>query len=164
MRYDVNIFTLGKLMLPPMFRSKFICALVYVLLLPIIYVYSLFAQLRDITDKKLNITPNVIVLEKVLNETCGTTGIYIVTPDLTTSLSLYLKSEGKPQTYFGKKTESKLQYMCKSYELNTDSSFIVRIPQSADSYVNDVNVKKVQSTLNLYKPAGKTFRTELYNI
>lgn len=163
MLYNMNVYTLGKQLLPPMFRSKFICSLLYVLLLPVIYVYSSFSLLRSNTDKKLNITP-VIVLEKVLNDACGITGIYIETPDLKTYLSLFLTKEEMPPVFMGKKTEEKMQYIYKGMEQNAEASFIVKIPRSNDTSVNNAHIQTVTETLNLYKPAGKSFRTELYDL
>lgn len=164
MWYNVNISLLGRYLLPPMFRSAFIIAFVNVLLEPIKVVCSLFVNFATDTDKKMNITVNVATLEAVLNDACGTTGIYFETPEPRAYLTLYTKKEGQYSKYFGKKTEGKKVYLYQFNEIFSQENFVAKVPSIGITSVDEANKATVETILNKYKPIGKSFRIELYSI
>lgn len=77
MWYKIDLTKFVVQLLPPILRSKFLVALLKVLVLPLSFVYDKLMGHRENVFDKLETSANVIYLEKVLNETFFQTDRYI---------------------------------------------------------------------------------------
>ena len=66
MWYRIDLTKLVVQLLPPILRSKFLIALLKALILPLVFIYDTLMEHRDNVSEKLDITANVIYLEKIL--------------------------------------------------------------------------------------------------
>lgn len=158
-------------LLPPILRSKVMMALFRVLITPVRYLYDKLLSYKDSVSSRLNITANVQYIQKALNDAFFLTDnqIYIETPEEERTPSFYLQSEGQPANYFYK-TGEKPFYLRESDEASNRETFIVYVPTflctsletETDKY-KGVNLQVIYNQLNYYKPAGRSYRIELYD-
>ncbi len=173
MWYRIDFTKLAVHLLPPLLRSKFLVSLLRAMIVPLRQLYETFIELRSKVSNKLNVSANVIYLEKVMNDAFFLHGeIYIESPTGDPRTVLYLKqelqesaivrkkSEGGADLFIGFKGESTVQY-----------DFIVMVPtflctslesKNADLY-GWQRLQTIKNLLSIYKPAGKTYRFELYD-
>lgn len=124
------------------------------------------------TDKNLNISANVISLQRALNEEffLKHEHIYIDTPNEVDKRVLYFLSENQPSLQMCFSSEREGQYMWKHGETTVKYNFVVYVPtflctslnKDEDKYRGE-NLNRIMNLLNKYKPAGRTFCIELYD-
>ena len=85
-------------LLPPILRSKFLIALLKALILPLAFIYGKLMEHRDNVSEKLDITANVIYLEKILNDAffLSDLQIYIETQEEDLTNYWHFKHEDAP--------------------------------------------------------------------
>lgn len=162
MWYNVDFIKLARLLLPPMLRTKKLFALLCVLISPLLYVYSLFTDYRKRVTKRLNMSGQVLYLEKVLNDEfyLSKQEIYI-TGVKHPVLYLYKKGEQQSIAFLYKQEmEGNKVYVKEESEGNYSGDFIVYVPSflNSDSYLNTI-----RTILNYYKPAGRSYKIEVYD-
>ena len=167
MWYDVDIYKLAVQLLPPLLRGKVMLALLGVITLPLRFVCNLFVQCRQSTIAQLNGRANVVQLERVLNRAffLKHTEIYIVSGDELPRLYWYFAAN--ENIISGNVLPVELFY---ENEVSQEPSFIVHIPtflctsldREQDKF-GGVHLDKIKLLLNQYKPAGRTYRFELYD-
>ncbi len=158
-------------LLPPILRSKVMMALFRVLITPLRYLYDKFLSYKDGVSSRLNITANVQYIQKALNDSFYLTDnqIYIETPEEERIPSFYFQSEGQPANYFNMAGETPF-YLREADGNSSKETFIVFIPTflctsldtEKDKY-KGVNLQIIYNQLNFYKPAGRSYRIELYD-
>src|SRR3712207_2217927 len=97
MWYKIDILRLALQLLPPILRSTLLTALLKVLLLPIVYIYEQFMQIKNNADERLRNTANVVSLERILNAAFHLSGrqIYIETAEVVNVVYMHTKVEGQ---------------------------------------------------------------------
>lgn len=174
MWYKIDLVKLVSILTPPILRSKFLFAFLCVLVLPLRYVYSLFAKHKSETDRRLNITANVANLEVALNKLFFLTEgqIYITTPEEDSRQKvLYFKTESQRPFYMYTESEKKKTFFVQEYEASAQINFIIMVPTflctSIDSKEMDdygwMHLDAIKKLLSIYKPAGRTFCIKLYD-
>lgn len=169
MWYKIDLTKFVVQLLPPILRSKFLVALLKVLVLPLSFVYDKLMGHRENVFDKLETSTNVIYLEKVLNETffLSDRQIYITSLEEDFSNYWHFKSENAPSKFLDNSSGIILKYKGES---NYKESFTVNVPtflctsldSSKDKYQGK-NLAKIKAILNIYKPAGRTYSIILYD-
>lgn len=126
---------------------------------------------RDSVSEKLDITANVIYLEKILNDTFFLSDhqVYIETQEEDLSSYWHFKQEDATCKYFHKDSKTGVILKYKE-ESSYKDSFIVYVPtflctsldSNADKYKGK-NLTKIKELLSFYKPAGRTYSINLYD-
>jgi len=173
MWYQIDFVKLCTQLLPPILRSRFLVALLSVMIVPLRHIYNEFRALKDTVDSRLNITGNVMYLEKALNEAFYLVDrqIYIETPEERETPTFYFATEKSNGNTFWLQSEGDGFILTRKGESKVPVNFIVRVPtflctsletRDADKYGWRFLVM-IKNILNIYKPAGRTFSIELYD-
>lgn len=170
MWYRIDFTRFVQQLLPPILRSKVMMALFRVFITPLRYLYDKFLAYRDSVSSRLNITANVQYIQKALNDAFYLTDeqIYIETPEEERMSVFYYKEERQPSNYFYLAKDAPF-YLRKPDEISLKEAFIVCIPSflctslipSEDKYKGE-NLAIIYNILNFYKPAGRSYRIEIY--
>ncbi|MBQ7552935.1 MAG: hypothetical protein IJT46_01060 [Bacteroidaceae bacterium] len=173
MWYKIDLTKLVVQLLPPILRSKLLVSLLSVVIVPLRYLYEKFCMLKDSANSRLQITGNVVCLEKALNDAfyLNERQIYIETPEEEPPAVFYFSSElQRPNVLFLLSEERGFLLMNKG-ESVVKLNFIIKVPTflctSIDSKEEDkyhwkyLNI--IKNIINIYKPAGRTFSIELYD-
>lgn len=168
-RIDLTRFV--QQLLPPILRSRIMMVLFRVLITPLRYLYNEFLTYRDSVSSRLNITANVQYIQKALNDAFYLTDnqIYIVSPEEERTTTFYFQKEGQVVNYLYQK-DGKSFYLRHQGEGLSSDTFIVFIPTylcssldpSSDKY-NGKHLLQIYKLLEFYKPAGHSYRIELYD-
>lgn len=158
-------------LLPPILRSKVMMALFRVLITPVRYLYDKLLSYKDSVSSRLNITANVQYIQKALNDAFFLTDnqIYIETAEEERTPPFYFQSEGQAANYFYWLGNTSF-YLRKPDDVPLKETFILFIPSflctsltaSEDRYKGE-NLQIIYNILNYYKPAGRSYRIEIYD-
>lgn len=168
MWYKLDIIKLGFQLLPPILRSKVLVALLKAMLRGIRDLYNRFYSYRSHVLNRLNITAGVQYIEKVLNDAffLSEHQIYIVSADQRVQTVLHFKSEGLTPVYV---SGNPPLYVRAYDDVPKQPSFIVYVPSflctsidAAEDKYGGQNMTTILNLLNHYKPAGRSFRIEIY--
>nr|DAY41157.1 MAG TPA: hypothetical protein [Bacteriophage sp.] len=168
MWYKLDIIKLGFQLLPPILRSKVLVALLKAMLRGIRDLYNRFYNYRSHVLNRLNITAGVQYIEKVLNDAffLSEHQIYIVSADQRVQTVLHFKSEGLTPVYV---SGNPPLYVRAYDDVPKQPSFIVYVPSflctsinAAEDKYGGQNLTTILNLLNHYKPAGRSFRIEIY--
>lgn len=126
---------------------------------PFVYLYNQLLLFRTNVLYKLTITPQVVYLEKMLNDRYDSAlrRIYIVDGLSYNATYLYTSLELKPQFTY-KKSENNLWFLYTSGETGQFSfDFVVMVPNAIA-----FNQNEMISLLNTYKLAGKIYSIQTF--
>ena len=169
MWYKIDFTELARQLLPPVLRSGVLMALLKVLVSPIKYVFGLFDSYRTGVQQRLDRTANVQYLQKVLNDAffLKEDQIYIESSEEQPRTVLYQKSEGQAPAYIGGMTDFVLR---QPDDVPVYDTFVIYVPSflctsttPAEDQYEGVNLRTITNLLNYYKPAGRTYRIEIYD-
>ena len=158
-------------LLPPILRSKVMMALFRVFITPLRYLYDKFLAYQDSVSSRLSITANVQYIQKALNDAFYLTDnqIYIETPKEERAMVFYFQKEGQSANFFfcnGDKPFYR-RYLDEGLSIET---FVVFIPtflctslDYSDDKYEGKHLQQIYNLLNYYKPAGRSYRIELYH-
>lgn len=172
MWYDIDFIKFCRQMLPPILRSPLLMAILKAMIVPLRYIYGLFKSLKAETDNSLNISGNVMSLQRALNEVffLELNQIYIETPKEENKRVLYFKSENQVNIPMRFCSEGEGLYLWEGGETTVKYNFVVYVPIFLCTSLNKdedkcrgENLNKIMRVLNKYKPAGRTFSIELYD-
>lgn len=171
MWYKIDILKLGRQLLPPVLRSAVLLSLLKVLLTGIRSVYELFYAYRASVRERIGTTAQTASIEGRLNGafylTEGQIRIEADTEEKPDYWHLLSEGEAGEALYLKGGTWKTMKAKGeKSYE----DSFVVYVPSflctsedaDEDKYGGE-NLKKINTILNTYKPAGRTYRIEIYD-
>ncbi len=171
MWWKTDLLKLAVGLLPPMLRGGLTVALLKVLMLPVRYMYDLLTARRKNANRRLGTTANVASMEKALNDAFFLTDgqIRIDSGDNDDRTFWHLKTEGQESATLWKATE-KGTVLKRRGEASYKDSFTVWVPTflctSTDSTEDKYGghyLREIKILLNYYKPAGRTYRIELYD-
>lgn len=169
--WKIDFIRLATQLLPPVLRGAVLLALLRVLVVPLRGLYDRFTAGRETTAARLDTTANVQYIEKALCDAffLHDGQIYIETPVERPAPALYFKSEGRPPACLHEAGGTPY-YVNAPGEAFHDAAFIVRVPTflctdfdpERDEY-GGRHLAAIRTILNVYKPAGRTYRIELYD-
>lgn len=173
MWYKIDFTKLTVLLLPPILRCRFLTSLLGVMTVPLRHIYNKFCTLKETVDSRLNITCNVLYLEKALNDAFYLTDrqIYIETPEEEKVPAFHFSSELQVPNYMYLLSEGTGFVLTNKGESKVRLNFIVKVPnflctslesKDADDY-GWRYLSMIKNILNIYKPAGRTYSIELYD-
>jgi hypothetical protein len=128
--YDINWKKLARWITPFKWRRNDYLAIIYTSIMPINKVHTNFVYFRNFINYRLGITPQVVYLQKLLNDRFDPSarGIKIVKGIAYDGVPLFLKEELKPLRLY-KKSEGLFRiFYTKEETLNFTVDFIVRVP------------------------------------
>lgn len=144
-------------------------ALLKVLVAPLRYLYDLFTSYRTGVTERLDMTANVQYLEKVLNDAffLKENQIYIESGEELPRTVFHHVSEGQAPVYVGGVSTLMVR---QEDDVPVQDTFIIYVPSflctsltaTEDKY-NGVNLRTILNLVNYYKPAGRTYRIEIYD-
>lgn len=169
MWYRTDFMELARQLLPPVLRSKVMMALLKVLVAPLRYLYDLFTSYRTGVTERLDMTANVQYLEKVLNDAFFLKGnqIYIESGEELPRTVFYHENESQAPVYVGGVSTLMVR---QEDDVPVQDTFFIYVPSflctsltaTEDKY-NGVNLRTILNLVNYYKPAGRTYRIEIYD-
>lgn len=171
MWYKIDLTKLLVQLLPPILRSKFLVSLLTILTLPIRHILELLYVQYETVRKRLDTTVNVIRLEKALNDAfyLKDNQIRIESIEDKSQHYWYQKAENQPTDYMYLKYEHGVVIKRKG-ESSYKENFVLWIPtflcssiDSTEDKYGGKNIKEIKRLLNIYKPAGRVYRIELYD-
>lgn len=174
MLYDFDVKKFARMLLPPILRGPVLVALVGISILPIKFIYETFMAYRQSVKGRINRTCNVNSLEKILNDLFFLTDhqIYITTTLEPLQLYMYSRREKIPPLCLHGAGEIHATpcYIKPHNGVSPEPTFVIHIPtflctsldQEQDEY-NGRYLIEIYNALNIYKPAGRAYRIELYN-
>lgn len=159
-RYVIDYTNYVTSRIPEELQLPIVIAFVLVLAAPVILVYNLLISFRNLMLYKLAITPQVVYLEKMLNDRYDTEERRITITDGKEYLPTFLfkKIELKPVFLFLKSEEGFLQrfFYTKNETGQFTWDFIVNVP-----VLVDFNMNELIALVNTYKLPAKTFKIKI---
>lgn len=171
MWWKIDLVKLAVRLLPPVLRGGLTVALLKVLTLPLRHLYDQLTERRKNTDRRLLTTANVASMEKALNDAFYLTDgqIRIESTDADERVYWHLRGETQHALYMHQKTGEGMMLKRKG-ESSYRDSFVVMVPtflctsENADEdKYGGKNLREIKNMLSYYKPAGRTYRIELYD-
>ena len=169
MWYKIDFTELARQLLPPVLRSGVLMALLKVLVSPIKYLFAQFDSYRTAVEQRLERTANVQYLQKVLLDAffLKENEIYIESGEEQPRTVLYQESEGQAPAYVGGTATFVLR---QPDEVPVHDTFVIYVPSflctsitPAEDQYGGANLRTIVNLLNQYKPAGRTYRIEIYD-
>ena len=158
-------------LLPPVMRGGLMVALLKVLTLPVRHIYEQLTERRKAADRRLGTTANVMYMEKALNDAfyLKERQIRIESTETEDTLFWHRREERQKDNYMYRRTEKGVTLKRRG-ECSYRESFVVWVPTflctsvdaDEDKY-GGRNLREIRNLLNYYKPAGRTYRIELYD-
>ncbi|SFO33300.1 hypothetical protein SAMN05428949_4983 [Chitinophaga sp. YR627] len=155
--FEVDLPKLVRLLVPPRMRKMKHVAWLQALTNPVNYLYQQFRRNRDANLYRLYITPQVVYMEKLLNDRYDISGRRIRIKDALVydAEYLYQEQELKP-VYIYREEENKPVYLFTDDEIGSDSvDFFVLVP--SDLTFND---NEMAALIDNYKLAGKRYKIQ----
>ncbi len=155
--FEVDLPKLVRLLVPPRMRKMKQVAWLQALTNPVNYLYQQFRRNRDANLYRLYITPQVVYMEKLLNDRYDISGRRIRIKDALVydAEYLYQDQELKP-LYIYKEEENKPVYLFTDDEIGSDSvDFFVLVPPDLT-----FNENEMTALIDNYKLAGKRYKIQ----
>ncbi|WP_343744211.1 hypothetical protein [Chitinophaga sp.] len=155
--YEIDFPKLVRLLMPPRLRKMRHVAWLLALCNPVNYLYQQFRRNRDANLYRLKITPQVVYLERLLNDRYDISQRRIKISDgmIYEPVFLYQEIEQKP-VYLWQESENKPLYLYTEEEVGSNPvSFYVFTPRNLYFDENEMS-----ALINNYKLAGKTYKIQ----
>ena len=156
MNYDVDYKKLVKWLIPIPILGKRIVAFIGVMVYELKTIYQNILRNRENFIYYLSITPQVVYLEKMLNDRYDpfTRGIHIDDGQSFDPIYHYKKLEDKPVYVFKKSESEPLIYLYTKSETGNDASdFVVNVPVGVV-----FNEAEMKSLIDTFKLAGTVYK------
>lgn len=155
--FRIDYKKLVRILVPVILRKPAHIAWIQALCHPVNYIYQDFLRSREANLYRLKITPQVVYLQKLLNDRydIDERRIRIRNAKRFNSFFLYLEEESKP-AYVFLETENEPFYLFTEEEVGMRTAdFYVIVPTSI---IFDEN--EMRALLDMYKLAGKTYKIQ----
>lgn len=160
-RYIINYTKIVNERIPEEIRTTDLVAYVMVLILPVVFIYNLFLAFRNLVLYRLEITPQVVYLEKLLNDRYDDDErrIYILDGNQYEPKYLFTKAELQPIFLYRKSEVSKPKtYLFTKGEVGQFTyDFVVYVPISIEFDENEM-----KSLIEGFKLASKFFKIQTF--
>ena len=172
MWFNVDFNRWAVQLLPPLLRSQVLLTLLHIFILPLRRLHERFTRYRATVSAQLDITAHVQYIEKALNDAffLRRRQIYLETIEDEDVSYFHFKSEGQPAVLLIRREEGEGRVLHHTGEGTYKTSFTVYVPtflcSSLDSRLDrykGIHLRTILNILNHYKPAGRTYRIELYD-
>jgi len=158
-RYVINYAKLVTQRIPELLRFEDLIAFVQALVSPLVFIYNQFITFRLFIIYKLTITPQVVYMEKMLNDQYDSVlrRIYIKDGAIKAAVYLYTKAELKPKFLYTKPENKPIYLYTKGESIGTTFDFVVYVP--SDISFNSV---EMSTRINNYKLASKIYSIQIF--
>lgn len=160
MWYNLDFVKFAQHLLPPPLRKKRLFALIRVMMLPFTMLHDRFLAYRKQSLNRLQITGQVIALEKGLNDMFFLTGNEIYITDIPAE-DFYMYNDSEPfpglVMYNDSEDAQNQTYWRNDGEGRYDGDFIVNVPSFLEKYENEIRI-----FLDTYKVVGKKYKINIY--
>jgi hypothetical protein len=158
-RYDIDYTKLALERIPQHVQEVEHNSWVQRLVSPFVYIYNQLLLFRSSVLYKLTITPQVVYLEKMLNDRFDSAlkRIYILDGLSYNATYLYTKPESKPQHAYTKPEANPLTLFTAGETTQFSFDFVVFVPVAVT-----FDVDEMKSLLNSYKLAGKYYSIQTF--
>lgn len=155
--FDINYHKLIRLLMPPRLRKVVHIAWLHSLTYPVNMLYQQYRRNRDANLYRLSITPQVVYMEKLLNDRYDRSnrGIRIADAVSNEVTLIYQEEESKPKFLY---TESEAQpiYIFTESEIgNEPVDFYVLVPGTVP-----YNDAEMSALIDTYKLAGIAYKIQ----
>lgn len=161
MWWNLDILKFGLLLLPPALRKKRLFAFLSVLLSALTDLKERFVEYRRQCDARLQANGQVIYIEKALNDRflLGSRDIRITERDVSDIPQIvYLFNGASPEVYLYGGGDANVTYLGEGGQ-NRTMAYIVNVP----SYLEG-NLNEIRDLVEFYKPAGRKYIINIYEL
>lgn len=155
--FEINFKKLVRERIPPRLRTQKIMAFVDALSVEINGVYNDFIRNRKANLYRLSITPQVVYLEKLLNDKYDFTArrIYIYDAEWHQPWYIYKDEELKPERLYQESEEKPVWLYSENEVGELKIDFVVFVPSAVDFKENEM-----RGYLDMYKLFGTHYKIE----
>lgn len=156
-----DITRLALLLIPPVLRKKRFFTLIKILVSPFILLEQDFARYRKEADERMRVNGQVIYIEKAMND-------FFLLPEKEICLSetdlsgmapeTYLFDDSGTETYFYDEETRSVTYLSDGSQ-NESMMIIVNVPLYLQARKDELI-----NLIEFYKPAGRRYRIEYYDL
>jgi hypothetical protein len=155
--FDIDYPKLIRLLFPPRLRKVVHINWLKAITYPVNVLYQQFLRNRDANLYRLSITPQVVYMEKLLNNRydLADRGIYIVDASSNEVTWIYQEAESKPR-YLYTEAEAQPIYIYTEAEIgNEPVDFYVMVPNGIP-----FNENEMSALIDTYKLAGMAYKIQ----
>lgn len=155
--FDIDYHKLIRLMMPPRLRKVLHISWLQAITYPVNILYQQFRRNRDANLYRLSITPQVVYMEKLLNDRydLADRGIRIVDAVSNEVTLIYQEEESKPKFLYTE-TEAQPIYLFTEAEIgNEPVDFYVLVPAPIT-----FNENEMSALIDTYKLAGMAYKIQ----
>jgi len=158
-RYIINYTKFVTSRIPVKIRYPEIVAWVLWLALPIVVIYNLLIVFRNFVLYNLTITPQVVYLQKMLNDKYDDDERRIYIEDGISYLPLFLYTRGEENPVFiYRRSEANPKYVFTRGEVGQSTNdFVVYVPNEVE-----FNEQEMRTLLTSFKLASKSFKISIF--
>lgn len=155
--FDINYPKLTRLLMPPRLRKAIHVSWLNALTYPVNTLYQQFRRNRDANLYRLAITPQVVYMEKLLNDRYDLADRRIRIVDAVTNevTWIYQEEESKPKFVYTE-TEAQPIYLFTEAEIGSEPvDFYVMVPAAIT-----FNENEMSALIDTYKLAGMAYKIQ----
>ncbi|WP_343671829.1 hypothetical protein [Chitinophaga sp.] len=155
--FDIDYQKLIRLLMPPRLRKALHVAWLQAISYPVNVLYQQFRRNRDANLYRLSITPQVVYMEKLLNNRydLADRGIRIVDAVSNEVTWIYQEAESKPKFLYTEAEAQPIHLFTESEIGNEPVDFYVMVP--ATIYFNE---NEMSALIDTYKLAGMAYKIQ----
>lgn len=160
--YDIDLNETARINVPKRLRNNNMMAFVRLIVVPFILLYQSFKRFRQTAIYDLSISPQVVCLEKILNDRYDpdVRGIYIDDAEEHAGMYLFMDAEDKPVLLYTDPEEHPVpMFTDGEVDATILNDFIVFIPLVI-SYI--FSMIEITSLVNRKRLPGMRFAIQLY--
>lgn len=155
--FEIDYPKLTRLLLPPRLRKLRHVAWLQALVSPVNYLYQQFRRNRDANRYRLRITPQVVYMQRLLNDRydIDKRGIRIADTISFDPADLYQEAESKPVFIYNEEEHHPISLFTEQEVGRESVDFFVHVP----AYLS-FNENEMRALIDNYKLAGKTYKIQ----
>lgn len=155
--FEIDFSKLTRLLLPPRLRKPRHVAWVQALMNPVNTLFQQFRRNRDANLYRLKITPQVVYLERLLNDRYDIAGRHIRITDAISYAPVYIYQEAEAKDHaLYLESEARPTYLYTESEIgDSTADFYVVVPTD-----RAFNENEMIALIDAYKLAGKSYKIQ----
>ncbi|SFW12936.1 hypothetical protein [Chitinophaga sancti] len=155
--FDIDYHRLIRLLMPPRLRKVLHLSWLQAITYPVNLLYQQFRRNRDANLYRLSITPQVVYMEKLLNDRydLADRGIRIVDAVSNEVTLIYQEEESKPKFLYLESEEHPLYLFTEAEIGNEPVDFYVLVPKAVS-----FNDDEMAALIDTYKLAGMAYKIQ----
>lgn len=165
MNYDVDFQAFVRQMLPPILRSSLLEKVLTAMAVTMTFLWTQMRTWMAGVNRRLHTTANTQYIVKALNYEFGLEygRIFIEEPDESdpTETIMWFESEGQAPKYLPFTLFYQDEASAKdAFTVMVPSSIVTELPPTTEPSMS--NLYKIETILQTYKPAGRTYKIAIY--